>query len=182
MSIAYTLFVLAAVAVVGCESPQQKATDADQARLAADQKEAQITLTAEQKASAVQQKANDDIAHVAREAEKKIGEVEMGADRKDNDATQALWLAREDARTSSARKIDGLDHDVAELRAKLEKTLSPAAVTTVVQELHAKAAAVRKTILDLDQCSAADLESVKQSIHTAFADLEHALADAKKRA
>ncbi len=181
MSIAHTLFVLAAVALVGCESPQEKATDADQARRAADQKEAQITQTAEQRANEVQQKANDDIARVAREAEKKVGETEMGADRKDNEATQALLQAREQARSDSARKIDGLDHDVAELRPRLEKTLAPDAASSVVQDLQARSAALRRTILGLDQCSAADLESVKRSIHDGFTDLEQALAAAKKR-
>jgi hypothetical protein len=181
MSIAHTLFVLTAVAVVGCESPQDKATDADEARRAADQQEAEIFQATDQKAFEVQQKANDDIARLAREGAKKIGEAEMGADRRDNEATQALWHARDQARADSARKLDGLDHDVAELRPRLEKALSTAAATTIVQDLQAKSATLRMRILDLDQCSAGDLESIKTSIHTGFADLEQALADAKKR-
>jgi len=182
MSIANTLFVLAVVAVVGCESPEDKARDAEEARRVANQRVAQITQTTEQKAFEVQQKANGDVARLAREGEKKIGEAEMGADRRDNDATQALWQARNQARAESARKLDGLDHDVAELRPRLEKVLSTAAATTVIQDLEAKAAVVRRNILGLDQCSADDLESVKKSIHTGFADLEQALANAKKRA
>jgi t-SNARE complex subunit (syntaxin) len=105
----------------------------------------------------------------------------MAADRRDNDATQALWQAREQAHADATRKLDGLDHDVAELRPKLEKALSTDAASTAVQDLQAKAAAVRKRILDLDQCSADDFESIRRSIHTGLADLEQALADAKKR-
>ncbi len=173
--------VVMLIGILGCESPQDKATDADNARREADQKEVAITRATEQKAAEVQQKASDDIARIAHDAEKKIGETELAADRTDNEATQALWRAREQARADSGRKIDDLDHDVATVRAGLEKALAPSEAAVVVHDLQARTAAIRKNILALDQCTAADFESVKRSIHTGFTDLEQALADAKKR-
>jgi hypothetical protein len=181
MSNAHTLFVLAVVAVVGCDSPQDKAKDAEEARRAADQQVAQVTQTTERKELEIQQKADDDVGRLDRESAKRIGEADLGADRKANDATEALWRAREQAHADSSNKLDGLDHDVAELQAQLEKKLSPAAAATVVHELQAKAAALRRSIHDLEHCDADDLESVKRSIHTGFDDLEQALADAKNR-
>jgi len=181
MSIAQTLFVLAAVALVGCESPQDKAKDADEARRVADQKVTQIADTTVDKALDVQLKANDDVARLARNAEKKMGEAELTADRKDNEASQALWQARNQASADSARKLDGLDVDVAALRPKLEKALSTTEATGVLEGLQAKSAVVRMSIRDLDHCSADDLESIKRSIHAGFTDLEQALAAAKKR-
>ena len=180
MSSSHTLFVLAIVAVVGCESPQEKNKDAEEARQAADQRVAQVTRTTEQKEIEVRQKADQDMAGVAIEGEKKIVAAKMGADRKADEATEALWHAREQARADSSRKLDGLDQDVAAVRLELVKKLSTAAATSVGDGLSARAAAIRKRILDLDQCSIDDLEPIKRSIHTGFDDLEQALADAKK--
>lgn len=179
---AHILFVLAAVAVVGCESPQDKNRDAEEARQAADQKVAQVTETTEQKELEVQQKAAADMARLERQGAKEIGEAENGADRRANDATEALWRAREQARADSSNKLDGLDQEVVHLRSKLEKKLTMADAEAVVQELQVKVAALRRSILDLDRCTADDLESAKSSIKTSFDDLEQALADAKKRA
>ena len=192
MSRALTLFVLAAVAVVGCESPQDKARDADEAKQAADQKVVEINRATDQKEDqvaramerteiAVERKATDDVARIARDGERKVVEAKLGADRKANDATEALLQARERARVDASHKLDGLDSDVANLRPRLEEKLSSAAAATVEQELEAKTAAVRRGIHDLDACSADDLESVKRSVSTALDDLEHALADAKQR-
>jgi hypothetical protein len=105
----------------------------------------------------------------------------LGADRKANDATEALLRAREQARADASRKLDGLHSDVADLRPRLEEKLSSAAAATVEQDLEAKTGAVRRSIHDLDACSADDLESVKRSVGTALDDLEHALAGAKQR-
>ena len=182
MSSKHALFASAVMAVVGCDTPGDKARVAHEARMAADQKVADIVETAERKEHAVQEKANQDEAQIRREAKKKIGEADLGADRRANEATQALWAAREQARAGSSTRLDGLDRDILALKAPLEKKLSTAGAATVVQELQGKAAAVRKSIADLDQCSADDLESVKRSIKTGFDDLDLALADAKKRA
>ena len=182
MSIASSWFILAAaVAVAGCESPEGKAREAAEAQRAADQNVVQVIQTTEEKAVLVQQKADEDIARLVHQADQKIGEAERRADRKDNDATQALWLARDEAREDSARKLDGLDHDVAALRPRLEKTLSSAVATSVEQDLEAKTTALRKSIRALDQSNADDLDSLKKSIHAGFADLAQALAEAKKR-
>ena len=180
MSSLHTLFVLAVVAVVGCESPQEKNKDAEEARQAADRRVAEVTQATEQKEIEVQQKADQDMAGVALDGEKKIVAAKMGADRKANDATEALWQARDQARADSSRRLDGLDQDVAAIRIELVKKLSTGAATIVGNRLQEKAAALRKRILDLDQCSADDLEPIKRSIHTGFDDLEQALADAKK--
>jgi hypothetical protein len=181
MSSMHMLFALAAVAVVGCESPQDKARIADEARVAADQKVAQVVEATEQKENAVQQKADQDLARLQRERAEKIGEAEMGADRKANEATRSLWVARDQARVDSSTKLDGLDHDILDLRSKLEKKLSTTKAATVVSGLQAKAAALRTSIADLDHGSADDLELVKRSMKTGFDDLEQALADARKR-
>ncbi len=180
MSSSHTLFVLAIVAVVGCESPQEKNKDAEEARQAANRRVAEVTQATNQKEIEVRQKADQDMAGVAIEGEKKIVAAEMGADRKADEATEALWHAREQARADSSRKLDGLDQDVAAVRLKLAKKLTTAAATIVGDGLQGKADAVRKRILDLDQCSADDLEPIKKSIHTGFDDLEQALADANK--
>jgi hypothetical protein len=192
MSRSLTLFVLAAVAVVGCESPQDKARDADQARQAADQKvveinratdqkEDQVVRATEQKEVAAEQKGTDDVTRIARDGERKVVEAKLGADRKANDATEALLRAREQARADASRKLDGLDSDVADLRPRLEETLSSSAAATVEQDLEAKTGAARKSIHDLDACSADDLDAVKRSVSAALDDLEHAIGGAKQR-
>jgi hypothetical protein len=192
MSKAHILFVLGVVAVVGCESPQDKARDADEARKAADQKVVQINRATDQKVDqvaraterteiSVERRATDDVARIARDGETKVIEAKLGADRKANDATEALLRAREQARVDASHKLDGLDSDVADLRPRLEEKLSSAAAATVEQELEAKTGVVRRNIHDLDACSADDLESVKRSTSAALDDLEQALAGAKKR-
>jgi hypothetical protein len=181
MSSAHTLFFLAAVAVVGCESPQDKAREANAARISADQKVVQVVQAEQLKENAIQQEADREVARLRSERATKIGEAEMGADRKDNEATRALWVERDQVRADSSTKLDGLDQEINDLRPKLETKLSMTGAAPVVADLQAKAAAVRKNIVDLDGCTADQLEVVKRSIQTGFSDLDRALEDAKKR-
>ena len=141
----------------------------------------QVARATERKEIGVERKATEDVARLARDGERKVVEAKLGADRMANDATEALLRAREKARVDASKKLDGLDSDVADLRPRLEEKLSATAAATVEQELEAKTGAVRRSIHDLDACSADDLNSVKASISTALDDLEHAIADAKKR-
>jgi chromosome segregation ATPase len=176
-----TLFVLAALAIAGCESPQDKTRDAERARQAADTKIDAVNQTKEEKVLAVEHKAAAEVARLEREGAKQIGEADLAADRKDNEATEALWRARSRARADASHKLDGLDRDVAELRARLEKTPSTTAAGSAVPELQAKVAALRTSIRELEHCTAAELESIEGRIKTGFDDLEQALAAARTR-
>jgi len=178
---ARTLFVVATVAVLGCDSPQDKAKEAEAARHTADQKVAEVTQNTERKEAEVQQRAAEEVARLEREGAKKVGEAEDRANQKADKATEALWQARDKARLDSSKKLDGLDHEVAELRPRLEKKLPSATAAAVVQDLQAKEAAVRESIRDLDQANADNLESLKKSISARLDVFEHALSDARKR-
>jgi hypothetical protein len=181
MSSKQALLILAALACASCESPQAKAKDAEVARQVAEERVAQLTLATEQKEAEVQRRANLDISGIASVGERKIAETRMAADRREGEATEALWQARNQARAEATRRVDGADTDLAALRTKLESKLSMVEVTTVVRDVEAQTAAVRRSIRDLDQCTADDLDAIKASIDAGLRDVDLALDAATKR-
>jgi hypothetical protein len=181
MSTVEKLVILGALALVGCDSPQAKAREAEIARQAADKSVAQIAEATERKEANVQRKATNEIARVASDGEDRIVDAKMRADRKESEATQALWQAREEARGVASRRLDRVDRDLAALRPTLEKRLSTAGAASVVSDIDTRAAALRTRVLELDHCGVDELASIKDAISAGLDELERALADAKKR-
>jgi hypothetical protein len=178
---ARTLFILAAAVLCGCESPREKTADAEEARHAADQKIAEVNQTTEQKEAEVQRKAAEEIARIERQGAVKVEQVEGVANRKADEANDALWKARAKARDGSAKRLEGFDQQILDLQTKLEKRLSASELATVMGSLRAKATAARQSILDLERSTADNLDAMSKGVDARLDELEHAIADAKKR-
>jgi ABC-type transporter Mla subunit MlaD len=97
------------------------------------------------------------------------------------EAQAELLKAREDVRASTTRKIEGLEKDVAELRARAEKKLSKDEVDSMVRELQDKSEAVRRSLRDLDAATSTNLDQVKKGVDKRVQELDRAIQEAKRR-
>jgi hypothetical protein len=177
-----TLLMGAALALAACNSPQDKMKEAEAARIEADKKVAEVTAETSRKAAEVQHKAAEETARIAQEGAKKIDAVDDVASKKIAEASDALMKARTDLRDTTAKKLENLDKDVVELRAKLEKKISKAESDKVMADLKTRSELVRKSIAaDLDAATPDSFASVKKTIEIRIADLDKAIADVKKR-
>ena len=121
-------------------------------------------------------------AKLAAEGGKKVDAIDDAANKKAAEASDVLMKARADLKDAITKKLDGLDKDVVELRAKLEKKTSKAEADKTVAELKARSEAVRKSnTADLEASTAATFDTIKKAIEARVADLDKAIADVKKR-
>jgi hypothetical protein len=172
----------AVLAVAACNSPEDKMKEAEAARQEADKKVAEATAETNRKAAEVQKNAADDTARIALEGAKKIDAADSAANKKVVEASDALVKARAEVRDATAKKLESLDKDVIDLRAKLDKKLSKVESDKVMQDLKARSEAVRKnTAADLESSTAGTFDLVKKTIEVRIADFEKAIADARKR-
>lgn len=182
VSNARTLLMGAALALAACNSPQDKMKEAEAARIEADKKVAELTADTNRKTAAVQQKAADETARIAEEGARKVDAVDEVANKKAAEASDAFMKARADFRDATAKKLETLDKDVVELRAKLEKKTSKAESDKVIQDLKTQSEQVRKSnAADLDASTSATFAIVKKTVENRIADLDKAIADVKKR-
>lgn len=170
-----------ALAFAACASPQEKAVDASQARVDADQQMNEINLETQQKEAALQLKAAQDSDDNAREGAKKMNAADSVANEKAMEAVDALLKARADVREVASKKRDGLDKDVIDLRTKIETKLSPSDQEAVQRMLRVKSYAVREAIVDVNSTSVDTLEGAKNTIDARLAEFEAAILDTKKR-
>ncbi len=172
----------AALTLAACNSPEDKMKEAEAARIEADKKIAEVAADTNKKAAEVQQKAADDTAKLAQDGAKKIDAVDAVAEKKMAEAGDALMKARADLRDATTKKLDTLDKDVVELRAKLEKKTSKAESDKVIADLKARSEAARKSnAADIDAATTTTFETVKKTIERRMADLDQAVTDVKKR-
>ena len=176
-----TLMILGAFVLAGCSSPQSKAKDADEAQHEANEKAAEAGEEQKLKADEVQRKADEENAQNARDGAKKVDEAQGDANKKSAEAAATLAQARLDARDESEKKLAALEKEFAELKPNLVRKLSKADSTTIVNDLTARAEAVRKSIGDLASASADSLEPVKSTVAQRLTDYSQAINDAKKR-
>jgi hypothetical protein len=176
------LLIGAAMTLAACTSPEDKMKEAEAARIEADKKVAEVMADTNKKAAEVAKKAADDTARLANEGAKKVDAADDVANAKVAEASAALLKARDDLRDATTKKLDSLDKDVVELRAKLEKKTSKAESDKVIADLKARSEAVRKSnAADLQTSTASTFEIVKKTIEGRIADLDKAVADVKKR-
>ena len=172
-----------ALTAVACNSPEAKMKEAEAARQEADKKVAEVNADTNRKAADVQNKAADDTARIALEGAKKIDAADDAANKKIVEASDSLMKARAELRDSTAKKLETLDKEVIDLRAKLDKKLSKADSDKVIQDLKARSEMVRKNnAADLDSSTAGTFDLVKKTIEGRIADFDKAIADATKRA
>ncbi|MEP7121114.1 MAG: hypothetical protein ABJE95_09400 [Byssovorax sp.] len=177
------LLIGAALTLAACTSPEDKMKEAEAARLEAEKKAADVNADVSKKAAEIKQKAADDVAGVAKDGAKKIDAADEAASKKIAEANDALVKARADLLDATTKKLDSLDKDVVDLRAKLEKKTSKAESDKTILELKNRFESVRKTnASDLAAATASTFESVKKTIEARVADLDKAVADLKKRA
>lgn len=177
-----SILIGAALTLAACNSPEDKLKEAEAARIEADKKVAEIAADTSKKAAEIKQKAADETARLAQEGGKKVDAIDDAANKKVAEASDVLVKARTDLKEAMAKKLDGLDKDVVELRAKLEKKTSKAESDKVIQDLKTRSEAVRKSnVADLEASTAATFEVVKKAIEARIADLDKAIADVKKR-
>ena len=177
-----TLLLGAAVVLAACNSPQDQMKEAEAARLEADKKVAEVTAETSRKAAEVQRKAAEETARIAQEGAKKIDAVDDVASKKIAEASDAFMKARTELRDATAKRLETLDKDVVDLRAKLEKKTSKAESDKVIQDLKTRSEQVRKSnAADLEASTSDTFAIVKKTIETRIADLDKAIADVKKR-
>jgi dGTP triphosphohydrolase len=176
------LLIGASLTLAACTSPEDKLKEAEAARIEADKKVADVNADVNKKAAEIKQKAADDVAAVAKDGAKKVDAADDAANKKIAEATDAMAKARNDLLDVTTRKLDGLDKDVVELRAKLEKKTSKLEADKTIQDLKTRSESVRKTnASDLAAATAATFDSVKKAVEARVADLDKAIADVKKR-
>ena len=173
--------VLVALPLLACNSAEDKAKEADQARLEAERKVAEATQDTKQKEAEAQRKADAEKGRIAAEGARKLDDANDQANQKIDAAAVALVKARADVRDSTSKKLEDLDKQVVELRTKLDSKLPKATVETIERNLKAQSDSVRKSISDLDTTSADGIDSMKKTIEARLADYDKAIADAKKR-
>lgn len=171
-----------AMTLAACNSPEDKMKEAEAARMEADKKVAEVTAETNRKAAEVQKKAADETARIAQEGAKKVDAADEAASKKIAEAGDSLMKARAELRDATSKKLESLDKDVVELRAKLEKKTSRAEAEKVMLDLKTQSDAVRKSnAADIENSTASSFESVKKSIEGRLADLDRAIAAVKKR-
>ncbi len=171
-----------ALTVAACNSPEDKMREAEAARQEADKKVAEVTAETNRKAAEVQKKAADDTARIAMDGAKKVDAADDAANKKIVEASDSLMKARAEVRDATAKKLEILDKDVIDLRAKLEKKLSKVDAEKVMADLKARSELVRKNnAADLESSTAGTFDLVKKTIEARIADFDKAIADARKR-
>lgn len=176
------LLIGAAVTLAACTSPEDKMKEAEAARIEADKKVADVNADVNKKAAEIKQKAADDVAAVAKDGAKKVDAADDAANKKIAEASDALSKARTELLDATTKKLDTLDKDVVELRAKLEKKVSKAESDKTILDLKTRSETVRKiNASDLAAATAATFDTVKKAVEARVADLAKAVAEVKKR-
>lgn len=176
------LLIGATITLAACTSPDDKLKEAEAARIEADKKVADVTADVNKKAADIKQKAADDIAAVAKDGAKKVDAADEAAGKKIAEANDAMTKARTDLLAATTKKLDTLDKDVVELRAKLEKKTSKAEADKTILDLKTRSETVRRAnASDLAAATASTFDAIKKTVEARLADLDKAISDVKKR-
>ena len=110
-----------------------------------------------------------------------MGEAGTASNQKAVEAVEALLKARGDVRDATSLRLDGLDKDVIDLRANIDKNLSKDDAVAAKRGLRMKSAVVRRTISELNASTIDTLAATKGRIDAQLVEFEAAIADMKKR-
>ncbi len=186
MSIRKTLPALGALVFLGlgavaCESPEQKAEKAANAQAEADKRASDVAAEIDRKEEAISRKATQEMGKVEREGEAKVAEAQRKADRKSDEAVDALWQARTDARVALSKRLDDIDQRIVDARPDIEKAQGLHDSQVTMDSLRARAASARADMETLGTASSDDMGRIRKGIEARLDDLKTSIRDATKR-
>lgn len=169
-------------AAVGCATPSERMRESEHARVESDRKVAAARWEAQQKAAVIQDEADEEIRQIDDESADAIGEEQSVGYELASETSDSLAEARAAVRLDAKQRLDLIDTEIVELRAKLEKKGSPVEADRVVTDLRNRSESVRRrNEAELDAATPATFDAVKRAVEARLLELERAIVAAGDR-